>query len=313
MNLIPDSQSLVCSFCLLANTFLDVDKSQTLLPNLLLTSEDDGLFIVLLMAPASSSATEVPIQADPVHNHANHDKSSFKVLALWRCWTWVCWQAAFRKIGSRESLGIQIGEETGPKFWQFQRWQQILSTFRSRSLPLVELNSKVLAPPSHRSRQESIEICHQKLHDWVWTCHICADNPILARKFSEAGPSFLLRSFYFHEVTSHKSNLKLVPGTLSSLDCEADAPTLQPPAGKVETTPPPVAPPVAPPDLPSAPAAVPAPVTAPAEPKPDEPAEPDKPDKPETVPAVQSLQSEAGTAETLGWGQKPPFAELVSF
>lgn len=209
MNLIPDSQSLVCSFCLLANTFLDVDKSQTLLPNWLLTSEDDGLFIVLLMAPASSSATEVPIQADPVHNHANHDKSSFKVLALWRCWSWVCWQAAFRKIGSRESLGIQIGEETEPKFWQFQRWQQILSTFRSRSLPLVELNSKVLAPPSHRSRQESIEICHQKLHDWVWTCHICADNPILARKFSEAGPSFLLRSFYFHEVTSHKSNLKL--------------------------------------------------------------------------------------------------------
>ena len=121
----------------------------------------------------------------------------------------------------------------------------------------------------------------------------------MARKFSEAGPSFLLRSFYFHEVTSHKSNLKLVPGTLSSLDCEADAP-------KVETTPPPVAPPVAPPDLPSAPAAaVPAPVTAPAEPKPDEPAEPDKPDKPETVPAVdvpeQSLQSEAiCTTETLG-------------
>ena len=188
----------------------------------------------------------------------------------------------------------------GATFWQFH------STFRSRSLPLVELNSKVLAPPSHRSRQESIEICHQKLHDWVWTCHICADNPILARKFSEAGPSFLIRSFYFHEVTSHKSNLKLVPGTLSSLDCEADAPTLQPPAGKVETTPPPVAPPVAPPDLPSAPAAVPAPVTAPAEPKPDKPAEPDKPEKPETVPAVQSLQSEAGTAETLGWGQKPP-------
>lgn len=128
----------------------------------------------------------------------------------------------------------------------------------------------------------------------------------MARKFSEAGPSFLLRSFYFHEVTSHKSNLKLF-GTLSSLDCEADAPTLQPPAGKVETTPPPVAPPVAPPDLPSAPAAVPAPVTAPAEPKPDEPAEPDKPDKPETVPAVdvpavQSLpQSEAiCTTETLG-------------
>lgn len=118
----------------------------------------------------------------------------------------------------------------------------------------------------------------------------------MARKFSEAGPSFLIRSFYFHEVTSHKSNLKLVPGTLSSLDCEADAPTLQPPA---------VAPPVAPPDLLSAPAAaVPAPVMAPAEPKADEPAEPDKPDKPETVPAVdvpeQSLQSEAGTTETLG-------------
>ena len=94
-----------------------------------------------------------------------------------------------------------------------------------------------------------------------------------------------------------------VPGTLSSLDCQADAPTLQPPAGKVETTPPPVAPPVAPPDLPSAPAAaVPAPVTTSAEPKPAEPAEPDKP---ETVPAVtdvpeQSLQSEAGTTETLG-------------
>lgn len=101
-------------------------------------------------------------------------------------------------------------------------------------------------------------------------------------------------------MTSHKSNLKLFD-TLSSLDCEADAPTLQPPAGKVETTPPPVAPPAAPPDLPSeTAAAVPAPVTASAE------SEPAEPDKPETVPAVadvpeQSLpQSEAGTTETLG-------------
>jgi len=82
---------------------------------------------------------------------------------------------------------------------------------------------------------------------------------------------------------------------------QADAPTLQPPAGKVETTPPPVAPPAAPPDLPSeTAAAVPAPVTASAE------SEPAEPDKPETVPAVadvpeQSLpQSEAGTTETLG-------------
>ena len=36
MNLIPDSQSRVCFFCLLANTFLDVDKSQTLLQKLTL-------------------------------------------------------------------------------------------------------------------------------------------------------------------------------------------------------------------------------------------------------------------------------------
>ena len=44
----------------------------------------------------------------------------------------------------------------------------------------------------------TFEIRHPEKQDWVWTCRICADNPILARKFSEAGPGCLLRSFYFH-------------------------------------------------------------------------------------------------------------------